>query len=110
MLIPQILPMLLNKALALGEEFAKYGPATNDNERASICHGCDNIAMKGDVLHKACSACRCYSYCSKDCQTTGWKAKNHKAVCKVLKNKDIKDLLTMNWEHYPGLQDGLWGS
>ena len=36
---------------------------------------------------KMCTGCQCACFCSKDCQTKGWK--QHKKLCKLVKAADV---------------------
>ncbi|KAL5530445.1 hypothetical protein ACEPAF_6703 [Sanghuangporus sanghuang] len=49
------------------------------------CYKCSKVpdSKKGSLL--SCGACRIVEYCSKECQTSGWK--DHKTECKTLKGK-----------------------
>jgi hypothetical protein len=45
-----------------------------------VCGNCGKWQQEGDKLFARCSACMLVYYCSKECQTSDWKAK-HRSLC-----------------------------
>lgn len=90
--------MPLDQALAVGDDFAIYGSTGEAN--GSVCHGCDKKLEEADTSLNTRGRCLCYSFCSRECQVVGWNTKGHKATCKLLKNRELKSLLTLDWDSF----------
>ena len=67
-----------------GEPETKNEDDTNGTPTKKLCSKC---GKESDTLKK-CTACKCVSYCSKDCQNRHWK--EHKKECKPIKKELAK--------------------
>ncbi|KAL2069000.1 hypothetical protein VTL71DRAFT_15338 [Oculimacula yallundae] len=56
----------------------------NVSGESRSCQACSTRKPKDELL--TCTGCRCVWYCNKECQTLGWKEKNHKKDCKIFKS------------------------
>ncbi|KAH7336259.1 hypothetical protein BKA65DRAFT_431731 [Rhexocercosporidium sp. MPI-PUGE-AT-0058] len=55
----------------------------DEGTKGISCQACSTEKVKDDLL--VCTGCRCVWYCNKECQTMGWKEKDHRKNCKILK-------------------------
>ncbi|KAI1456287.1 hypothetical protein F4805DRAFT_433112 [Annulohypoxylon moriforme] len=90
-----IIPLSLAEVFAMNKEVVKYVPTDGAPQK---CYSCNETT---DKLLK-CGGCESAFYCNKECQTTGWKDKNHKRFCKVLKDKNVKWMQYLNYGVYNG--------
>ncbi|KAI9774996.1 MAG: hypothetical protein M1840_000212 [Geoglossum simile] len=91
----KVIPLPLRRLLALSD---RVQAQTSMIEGKRVCHAC---GKRGDAL-LLCGRCHLSWYCDKECQTVGWLHKNHKADCKVLKDKDVRGIFTLDWERFDG--------
>ncbi|KAL8356723.1 hypothetical protein RB601_001843 [Gaeumannomyces tritici] len=89
----KIFPVQLRDLFTLSDKVQQYAGAVN-GERT--CQGC---GRKATTLSK-CGKCTLFWYCDKECQTMAWKNKGHKADCKLLKDRDLQMLLSLNKEGF----------
>ncbi|OTA55565.1 hypothetical protein K449DRAFT_387944 [Hypoxylon sp. EC38] len=88
-----IIPLELNDVVEMNKEVVKYIPVGNAQRK---CHGCD---IEKEDLNK-CGGCTLFHYCNKDCQSKAWNEKGHKKFCKVLKEKNVRDMHFLKYETY----------
>ncbi|KAM0493506.1 hypothetical protein ACHAP8_009136 [Fusarium lateritium] len=91
----KIFPASMNDFLSLSDRVFKFSAETNGMK---TCHGCGKQATS---LMK-CAKCSLFWYCNGDCQKVGWIEMDHKADCKLLRDGDLKGLLTLNEGHFQG--------
>jgi hypothetical protein len=91
----KIIPATLHDLRKLSQRIGKYFPAF-DGMR--ICHGCENPGLRW----MKCARCTRFWYCSKDCQIKGWQEKGHKKDCKILQDKDVVNLLRIEYSMWKG--------
>ncbi|KAL8415027.1 hypothetical protein RB594_006018 [Gaeumannomyces avenae] len=89
----KIFPVQLRDLFTLSDKVQQYAGVVN-GERT--CQGC---GRKATTLSK-CGKCTLFWYCDKECQTMAWKNKGHKADCKLLKDRDLQMLLSLNKEGF----------
>ncbi|CAG8973125.1 hypothetical protein HYALB_00007602 [Hymenoscyphus albidus] len=94
--IIKIFPLSLHKLLTMNDEIQKFSTPNVDGTRN--CHGC---GRKANSLQK-CGKCLSFWYCGKDCQMTGWNAKGHKSICKLLEDPDLRRLFFFDWDTHEG--------
>ncbi|KAI6083301.1 hypothetical protein F4821DRAFT_245100 [Hypoxylon rubiginosum] len=85
-----IIPLGFKDVIKMNEQVIAYTP---DDDLPRRCHGCDE-AKEG--LNK-CAGCMLFHYCNKDCQAKAWNEKEHKKFCKVLKDKNIQQMLFLKY-------------
>jgi hypothetical protein len=85
----KIFPVSLDNLLSLSDKVQKFSTETKGMK---VCHGCEKEATS---LMK-CAKCSLFWYCNGACQKMGWVEKNHKADCKLLRDGDLKGLLSLS--------------
>ncbi|KAI1123473.1 hypothetical protein F5Y10DRAFT_286031 [Nemania abortiva] len=86
----KIFPVSFRNLLEINDLIQRFS-AQVDGLRT--CHGCEKKAAS----LQACAKCHLFWYCHKECQTTGWKEKNHKASCIALRDPDLRGLFNGRW-------------
>ncbi|KAG6336240.1 hypothetical protein ID866_2859 [Astraeus odoratus] len=81
----KIFPYPLHQMLEVSGELC-------DKAKGKRCDTCGTM----DASLKLCTACKGAWYCSKACQTNGWKA--HKQKCPVI--RDVQWFTRKNWENH----------
>ncbi|KOS19317.1 SET domain-containing protein 5 [Escovopsis weberi] len=87
----KIFPISMSALLELNDRVERYASLENG---IGICHGCDQRKAEAKKYAK----CSIFSYCNKDCQAAGWNKEGHKEDCKLLRDPNMKTLLTLNAE------------
>ncbi|KAI8624396.1 hypothetical protein F5Y19DRAFT_318158 [Xylariaceae sp. FL1651] len=90
-----IMPLNLHHALAMNKQAIE---SVNRDGTPRKCHGCGEVK---DNLNK-CGRCGLFHYCNRNCQEKGWNDKAHKKFCKVLKDENVKTMLSMDYTNYGG--------
>ncbi|KAF9880570.1 hypothetical protein CkaCkLH20_01612 [Colletotrichum karsti] len=82
----RVFPVKMAEVFRVNDELCTYW---DSRESPKKCHACG----KQDSSLVKCGRCGFYYYCNKDCQTTGWNQKGHKAACRVLKDANLRALV-----------------
>lgn len=94
----QVVPLLLPLFFAFADNFNSYWPA--GRARPSLCEGCRASFGSMEYLVPVCTQCYSSYYCSVGCRDAKWRSGGHKAGCDVLRDPDIRGMLTIDWSSF----------
>ncbi|KAK4217463.1 hypothetical protein QBC37DRAFT_479665 [Rhypophila decipiens] len=89
-----VFPMSLEKLLSSSDLVQQFSWAKDGRSRT--CHGCGQLKQS----LKTCGKCGLMWYCNSKCQQRGWDERGHKEDCKLLRDRDLKEMFKLRWDEF----------